>query len=64
MLDIPHVLGFFKQLKEEGNMQFDDIDKEFLKYIQLNKTKLKYMMIKKFKDGLRDLKTILKKRDN
>ena len=45
-------------------MQFDDIDKEFLKYIQLNKTKLKYMMIKKFKDGLRDLKTILKKRDN
>ena len=45
-------------------MQFDDIDKEFVKYIQLNKTKLKYMMIKKFKDGLRDLKTILKKRDN
>ena len=45
-------------------MQFDDIDKEFLKYIQLNKTKLKYMMIKKFKDGLRDLKTILKERDN
>ena len=45
-------------------MQFDDIDKEFLKYIQLNKTKLKYMMIKKFKDGLRDLKTILKKGDN
>ena len=45
-------------------MQFDDIDKEFLKYIQLNKTKLKYMIIKKFKDGLRDLKTILKKRDN
>ena len=43
-------------------MQFDDIDKEFLKYIQLNKTKLKYMMIKKFKDGLRDLKTILKKK--
>ena len=33
------------------------------KYIKLNKTKLGFMMIKKFKDSLTDLKTILDKID-
>ena len=46
------ILGFLKQLKEEGKIKRNVIDEEFSKYIQLNKTELDYMMIKKSKDSI------------
>lgn len=39
-------------MKEEVEIKCDDIDEELLKYIELNKTELDYMIIKKFKDSL------------
>lgn len=39
-------------MKEEVEIKCDDIDEELFKYIELNKTELDYMMIKKFKDSL------------
>ena len=45
------ILGFLKQLKEEGKIKRNVIDEEFSKYIELNKTELDYMMIKKSKDS-------------
>ena len=42
-------LGFFKQLKEEGKIKSDDVKRELLKYIKLNKRKLRCTMIKIFK---------------
>ena len=42
-------LGFFKQLKEEGKTKSDDVKRELLKYIKLNKRKLRCTMIKIFK---------------
>ena len=59
LLGMPHFLGFFKQLKDEGKIKSDDIDNELSKYMELNKTRLIYMMIKKFKDSRTDLKAIL-----
>ena len=59
LLGMPHFLGLFKQLKDEGKIKSDDIDNELSKYMELNKTKLIYMMIKKFKDSRTDLKAIL-----
>ena len=53
-------LGFFKQLKEEGKMKSDDVKRELLKYIKLNKRKLRCTMIKIFKVKLTSLKTMLK----
>ena len=44
---LPHFLRFFKQLKEEGKIKCDNIDEKLLKYIELNKTELDYMMVKK-----------------
>ena len=46
------ILGFLKQLKEKGKIKRDVIDEEFSKYIELNKTELDYMMIKKSKDSI------------
>lgn len=46
------ILGFLKQLKEEGKIKRNVIDEEFSKYIELNKTELDYMMIKKSKDSI------------
>ena len=46
------ILGFLKQLKEEGKIERNVIDEEFSKYIELNKTELDYMMIKKSKDSI------------
>ena len=46
------ILGFLKQLKEEGKIKRNVIDEEFTKYIELNKTELDYMMIKKSKDSI------------
>ena len=39
-------------MKEEVEKKCDDIDEELFKYIELNKTELDYMIIKKFKDSL------------
>ena len=41
---MPHFLGFFKQLKEEGNITSDDTDEILPKYKELNKKELVYMM--------------------
>ena len=57
---MPHLSGFFKRLNEEDKKKSDDVENELLKCIELNKTNLRYMMIKKFKDVLTYLKTILK----
>ena len=46
------ILGFLKQLKEKGKIKRNVIDEEFSKYIELNKTELDYMMIKKSKDSI------------
>ena len=46
------ILGFLKQWKEEGKIKRNVIDEEFSKYIELNKTELDYMMIKKSKDSI------------
>ena len=46
------ILGFLKQLKEEGKIKRNVIDEEFSKYIELTKTELDYMMIKKSKDSI------------
>ena len=46
------ILGFLKHLKEKGKIKRDVIDEEFSKYIELNKTELDYMMIKKSKDSI------------
>ena len=46
------ILGFLKQLKEEGKIKRNVIDEDFSKYIELNKTELDYMMIKKSKDSI------------
>ena len=46
------ILGFLKQLKEEGKIKRNVIDEEFSKYIELNKTELDYIMIKKSKDSI------------
>ena len=46
------ILGFLKQLKEEGKIKRNVIDEEFSKYIELNITELDYMMIKKSKDSI------------
>ena len=46
------ILGFLKQLKEEGKIKRNVIDEEFSKYIELNKTELDYVMIKKSKDSI------------
>ena len=48
-------LGFLKKLKEQDKLKSDDIENELIKYIESNITKLRYMMIKEFKDGLRKL---------
>ena len=60
LLGMPYFLRFFKQLKEEGKIKSNDIENEFLKCIKLNERKLRYVMIKKLKDKLTSLKTILK----
>ena len=49
-------LGFLKKLKEQDKLKSDDIEKELIKYIESNITKLRYMMIKEFKDGLKKLR--------
>ena len=54
-----HFLGFVKQLKEQSKIKSDDVDEELLKYIELNKKELDYMLIKKFKDSVMHLKIIL-----
>lgn len=46
---IPYFSGCAKQLKEEARVKCDDVDQKLLKYKQLNKTELDYMMIKKLK---------------
>ena len=51
-LDIVHFLGFYKKLKEKCKTKYANIDEELLKYIELNKKELDYMMIEKFKDSL------------
>ena len=38
-------------MKEEVKIKCDDKDKELLKYIELNKKELHYMMIKNFEDS-------------
>ena len=48
-------LGFLKKLKEQDKLKSDDIENELIKYIESNITKLRYMMIKEFKDGLKKL---------
>ena len=41
---MPLFLGFLKKLKEDGKLQTDDIENELLKYIKLNKAKIRYMI--------------------
>ena len=46
---LPCFSEFAKHLKEEAIIKCDDVHQELLKYIELNKTELDYMMIKKLK---------------
>ena len=55
ILKISLFLGFLKKLKEQDKLKSDDIENELIKYIESNITKLRYMMIKEFKDGLKKL---------
>ena len=48
-------LGLLKKLKEQDKLKSDDIENELIKYIESNITKLRYMMIKEIKDGLKKL---------
>ena len=49
-------LGFLKKLKEQDKLKSDDIENELIKYIERNITKLRYIMIKEFKDGFKKLR--------
>ena len=51
-------LGFLKKLKEDGNLQTDNIENELLKYIKSNKAKIRYMMIQNYKYSLKSLKEL------
>ena len=46
---LPYFSEFSKHLKEEAIIKCDDVHQELLKHIELNKTELDYMMIKKLK---------------
>ena len=58
LLEMPLFLGFLKKLKEDGNLQPDDIENELLKYIKSNKAKIRYMMIQNYKYSLKSLKEL------
>ena len=58
LLEMPLFLGFLKKLKEDGKLQTDDIENELLKYIKLNKAKIRYMMIQNYKYSLKPLKEL------
>ena len=51
-LDITHLLGFSKQLKEKCKTKCAIIHEECLKYFELHKKKLGNTMTEKVKDGL------------
>ena len=52
-------VGLLKKLKEEETLKADNVENESFKYAELNKAKLRYMLIKEFKDDSAILKTIL-----
>ena len=51
-------IGFLKILLEKNKIYFDDdvLEENLLKYIELNKQKMDYIVIKKFKNKLTALK--------
>ena len=53
LLGMPLFLGFLKKLKS------DDIENELLNCTKSNIAKLRYIMVKKFKDELKNLQSIL-----
>ena len=53
LLGMPLFLGFLKKLKS------DDIENELLNCTKSNIAKLRYIMVKKFKDELKNLPSIL-----
>ena len=61
LLVTPFFSRFVKQLKEHDKLKSDDAENELLKYIELNNAKLTNMVIKEFKDELKNLKTIINK---
>ena len=52
-------VGLLKKLKEEETSKSDNAENESFKNAELNKAKLRYMLIKEFKDDSAILKTIL-----
>ena len=52
-------VGLLKKLKEEETLKADNAENESFKNAELNKAKLRYMLIKEFKDDSAILKTIL-----
>ena len=52
-------LGLLKKLKEEDTLKSDNAENESFKNAELNKAKLRYKLIKEFKDDSAILKTIL-----
>ena len=52
-------LGLLKKLKEEDTLKSDIAENESFKNAELNKAKLRYKLIKEFKDDSAILKTIL-----
>ena len=63
-LDITHLLGFSKQLKEKCKTKCAIIHEECLKYIELHKKELGNTMTEKVKDGLtEEAGEVVKKKD-
>ena len=58
LLKMPLFIGFLKNLREKHKIYSGDnvLEEELLKYIELNKNKMDYIVIKKFKNKLTALK--------
>ena len=61
LLEMPLFIGFLKFLREKNKIYFDDdiLEEELLKYIELHKKKINYMMITEFENKLATLNRIL-----
>ena len=61
LLRTPLFIGFLKFLREKNKIYFDDdvLEEELLKHMILNKKRLDYIMIEKFKTKLIALKALL-----
>ena len=61
LLEMPLFIGFLKFLREKNKIYFDDdiLEEELLKYIELHKKKINYMVITEFENELATLNRIL-----